>query len=83
MLLPTKGVSADRALMTVGCEILEELHTPMTVTALWDRYRRRTISEVAQPRITFDWFALALAFLYATRLLEASSEGYLVRSNVH
>lgn len=41
MLLPTKGVSSDRALMTIGAEILDELRDPLSVSALWGRFTVR------------------------------------------
>lgn len=83
MLLPTKGVSADRALLTVGSEILEELGSPMSVTTLWEKYRRRTVgSSSGSHLITFDWFSLALAFLFTATLVEFSDDGYLRRADV-
>ncbi|MQY30354.1 ABC-three component system middle component 6 [Nocardia aurantia] len=82
MLLPTKGVSPERALITVGSELLEELHAPMSVSALWERYRVRRRSSRTPRRITFDWFALALASLYAMKLIETSDDGYLRRADV-
>jgi len=80
MLLPTKGVSADRALLTVGSEILNELRQPMSVSALWERVSRRT-SESSR-LLSFDWFTLALAALYAMRLIDTSDGGLLRRANV-
>jgi len=82
MLLPTKGVSADRALMTVGGGILEDLREPTSVSTLWELHRRRAQHYPESGRITFDWFSLALAFLYAVGLIDSSSDGYLVRTNV-
>lgn len=82
MLLPTKGVSADRALLTIGSEILEELKAPMSVTALWEKYRRRAQESPSSHRVTFDWFSLALAFLYTARLVDSSDDGYLRRADV-
>jgi hypothetical protein len=80
MLLPTKGVSADRALMTIGSAILEDLRDPMSVSGLWDRYRSR--ESASSRRITFDWFSLALACLYTMGLIDTSDDGYLVRVHV-
>ncbi|MFM9263446.1 ABC-three component system middle component 6 [Rhodococcus sp. 5A-K4] len=82
MLLPTKGVSSDRALMTVGSKILEELRDPMSVSALWERFSIHEHSSHRTQRITFDWFTLALAALYAMRLVDTSDEGFLRRTHV-
>ncbi|WP_410876382.1 ABC-three component system middle component 6 [Nocardia sp. A7] len=82
MLLPTKGVSADRALITIGADLLEELRDPLSVSALWERYSNRQRSTNKAGRITFDWFSLSLTALYAMRLIETSPDGYLRRAHV-
>ena len=38
MLLPTKGIGADRALITVGSVILGILQTSTSVSGLWERF---------------------------------------------
>ncbi|WP_418001552.1 ABC-three component system middle component 6 [Mycobacterium sp. PDNC021] len=82
VLLPTKGVSLDRALITVGGSILEDLRGPTSVSTLWERQRQRAQLAPESGRITFDWFSLALAFLYTAGLIDTSADGYLVRTNV-
>jgi hypothetical protein len=82
MLLPTKGVSSDRALMTIGADILDELLDPLSVSALWERFSKRESSVARGRRITFDWFTLALAALYAMNLIETSTDGFIKRAHV-
>lgn len=83
MLLPTKGVSSDRALMTIGYEILDELRDPLSVSALWERFSVRKRSSVRGQQITFDWFTLALAALYAMKLVDTSDDnGFIRRAHV-
>ncbi|MGO1266510.1 MAG: ABC-three component system middle component 6 [Microbacterium gubbeenense] len=82
MLLPTKGVSSDRALITVGAEILDELRGPLSVSALWERFNVRDRAASKGRRITFDWFALALSALYAMNLIDTSSDGFIRRVHV-
>lgn len=82
MLLPTKGVSLDRALITIGSEILDELRDPLSVSALWERFSIHERSARRGHRITFDWFTLALAALYALRLVDTSGDGYIRRADV-
>lgn len=82
MLLPTKGVSSDRALMTIGSEILGELRDPLPVSALWERFTAREHSSTRGHRITFDWFTLALAALYAMGLIDTSDDGFIRRAHV-
>lgn len=83
MLLPTKGVSAERALISVGSELLEVLQTPKSVSALWDQYAGRERKAGAGDHITFDWFSLALASLFAINLVEWTPSGHLRRADVH
>lgn len=81
MLLPTKGVSSDRALITVGAEILDELRDPLSVSALWERFNDRDRLG-SRRRITFDWFTLALAALYTMKLIDTSADGFIRRADV-
>lgn len=63
MILPTKGLAADRALLSVGAEILRHLDRPKTVSRLWEQLRHRQSSLLEA--IPYDWFLLALDFLYS------------------
>ncbi|WP_405635311.1 ABC-three component system middle component 6 [Streptomyces sp. NBC_00056] len=83
MLLPTKGVSPERALMTIGSEILGDLRYPMSVSALWERYNTRQNATENIHRITFDWFSLALAALYAMKAVDVSDGGYIRTAHVY
>lgn len=82
MLLPTKGVSAERAIITVGAEVLEQLQTPKSVTALWEQYSALERQGGSSDRITFDWFSLALAYLFAINLVEWTPSGHLRKAHV-
>ena len=82
MLLPTKGVSSDRALITIGAEILDELRDPLSVSALWERFSVRDRLTPSGGRITFDWFALALSAMYTMNLIDTSADGFIRRVHV-
>lgn len=82
MLLPTKGVSSERALLTIGSEILVHLRGPMSVSTLWEAFNRAQRAAARGTRVTFDWFSLALAALYALKLIDVTERGYLRRSIV-
>lgn len=83
MLLPTKGISIDRAIITIGAELLQQLEIPMSVTDLWENYNQR-VTIKRKSYITFDWFSLALTFLFSLNLIEWSESAHLRRrSNVH
>ena len=65
MILPGKHIKQDRALITVGGDILSVLDEPMTVSIVWKKVQAlRSTREDASP-LPFDWFILALTLLYA------------------
>ena len=82
MLLPTKGISSGRALLTVGATIISLLDSPTTVSGLWERFLKRDIVDEDQGRVTFDWFALALAMLFAVQAVAWNDAEQLVRCHV-
>ena len=70
MILPTKHIRPERALLTIGAEILGAMRGPMTVSRVWDEVRRRR-GEAAEPApIAYDWFVLALDLLFAMKAVE-------------
>jgi hypothetical protein len=73
MILPTKHLSSDRALLTVGAHLLTVLDEPRTVSALWDRIRRRRDSRIGHGPISYEWFILSLDLLYATNAIALES----------
>lgn len=80
MILPTKHIRKDRAILGVGGEILAQLDEPYTVSELWERVRRaRNGSVAAHTTLSFDWFILALSFLYAVSAVEFA-EGVITAS---
>ncbi|MBF0383465.1 MAG: hypothetical protein HQL69_20790 [Magnetococcales bacterium] len=64
MILPTKHIRADRALIGVGGEILNALNQSMTVSRLWDTIRSQRAAAVPPTPIAYEWFVLALDLLY-------------------
>lgn len=67
MILPTKGIASDKALLSLGAVILRDLDKPKTVSRLWADLRR---VEEGPPELTFDWFVLALDLLYLMGTLD-------------
>ena len=70
MILPTKHIRPDRALLAVGGDLLISLREPMTVSRLWDdvRSKRGDFGEPAP--INYDWFVLALDLLFMINAVE-------------
>lgn len=65
MILPTKRLHQDRALLAVGAEVLRRLDEPKTVSRLWDEIQRAYRGRTASPTLTYDWFVLSLDMLFA------------------
>ena len=74
MILPSKHLPQNRALLTVGGHILTFLTRPKTVSALWEELNRHEVGVTDMPRrITYDWFLLSLDLLYALGTIELES----------
>jgi len=71
MILPSKHLREDQALISIGAELLKQLDEPKTISRLWDDLQRtRERVSIGQSTtnhpaaIHFDWFILALDLLY-------------------
>jgi len=64
MILPTKHIRGDRALIGVGGELLRLLKQPMTVSRLWDEVRAARAAYAPSSPISYEWFVLALDLLF-------------------
>lgn len=79
MILPTKHVRTDRALIGVGAELLNILREPMTVSRLWNELRLcRSVASPNAP-ISYEWFVLALDFLFIVGAVQ-TKRGVLTRT---
>ena len=65
MILPTKRLGIDRALLTVGGEIVRLMDEPKTVSRTWEEFKRANKAQGNRHSISYDWFVLALDLLYA------------------
>lgn len=78
MILPSKHLSQDRALLSVGAEILLHLSRPVTVSALWEQMRRSQRSQKVTSPLRYDAFVLSLDLLFLVNALDLR-DGLLVR----
>jgi hypothetical protein len=58
--------------MAIGGQILVRLSEPKTVSKLWDEVRLARDPRLGYAPLSFDWFVLALAFLYGIKAIEMS-----------
>ncbi len=75
MILPSKYLPRDRALLTVGGQILAFLVRPKTVSALWEEWKQSegSLASVRPRKISYDWFLLALDLLYVLGIIDIES----------
>jgi hypothetical protein len=74
MILPTKHIPEDQALIGVGATLLRFLGQPTTVSSLWERVR-------LEPNVgTFERFALASNLLYVVGAIDLR-DGLIVRAH--
>lgn len=74
MILPSKHLPQERALLTVGANLLAVLERPMTVSALW-----QSVQQEDPAGLSFDWFVLALDLLYLLGAVQLR-DGLLTRA---
>jgi len=70
MILPTKHIRPERALIGVGAEVLGILQRPMTMSRLWDEIRNRRSLHAPSAPIDYQWFILSLDLLYMIGALD-------------
>lgn len=75
MILPSKHLSQDRALLTIGAHVLTFLACPKTVSALWEELNKHesSLATTTPRRISYDWFLLSLDLLYSLGTIELES----------
>jgi hypothetical protein len=80
MILPTKHIRSDRALLTIGGDLLDCLREPMTVSRLWDDIRSGRRDRAGLAPINYDWFVLALDLLFMIGSVHFDQHGLLRRA---
>ena len=71
MILPSKHLSQDRALLTVGARILQNLSQPKTVSAAWEDFPRwGDKTRRSTSPLSYDQFVLALDLLFLIGAVE-------------
>ena len=79
MILPSKHLSQDRALLTVGAHILQNLRQPTTVSALWEELPCQPKESKNETMfLSYDNFVLSLDLLFLLGAIELA-EGLLRR----
>jgi hypothetical protein len=72
MILPTKHLGPERAMLAVGAEILGLLTEPKTVSRLWNELKHTVSGRASAYAISYDWFILTLDLLYMMGSIEVT-----------
>lgn len=80
MILPGKHIKADRALITVGSEILTVMGDTATVSEIWDSVRLLRSRRANASPLPFDWFIQSLSLLYAIGAIDMRDD-FLIRGS--
>jgi hypothetical protein len=79
MILPSKHLSQDRALLTVGAQILPRISQPRTVSSLWEELTRDTTKKQHSSLLRYDAFVLTLDLLFLIGAIQLR-DGLLTRT---
>lgn len=80
MILPSKHLSPDRAIISVASEIFELIGKRSTVSSVWNEFQNKCKAGMRQDDIPYDWFILSLDFLFLIGAIEGSN-GRLTRTS--
>ena len=71
MILPTKHIAQDRALLTVGARLLKHLSRPTTVSSLWEKASPSSSAKNSnKPALRYDSYILTLDLLFLMGVIE-------------
>lgn len=70
MILPSKHLSQERALLTVGAKLLAHLSKPKTVSALWEEISRSAEKQAKKSALRYDAYVLTLDLLFMIGAIE-------------
>jgi hypothetical protein len=76
MILPSRNIAPERALLTIAGTVFQRLSEPATVSRIWDDLR----SEYQRKPISYSWFVLAVDLLFVMDLVWFDQDGLLRRS---
>jgi hypothetical protein len=79
MITPTKGIAPDRALLSVGEQVVQQLDQPATVSQAWRKLCDWRTEQGLQAPVSFGWVVLALDVLHAMGVVELRDDLLTVR----
>lgn len=80
MILPTKHLRSDRALISIASEVLELIRKKSTVSSVWNDLQAKHKALLKYGDVPYDWYVLSLDLLYLMGLIY-KEDGFLKRTN--
>ena len=77
MILPTKNINPQRALLTLAGHVFDRLDRARTVSGVWDEFRQ----EQQTHPVAYAWFILAVDLLFLMQLVGLDQDGLLRRTS--
>ncbi|WP_442962477.1 ABC-three component system middle component 6 [Pseudomonas sp. BLCC-B112] len=75
MILPTKNISPNRALLTLAGKVFDRLGSPRTVSGAWDEFRKQQ----EDSPVSYAFFILAIDLLFLMKLVSLDDNGLISR----
>lgn len=79
MILPSKHLDERYTLLHIGSQILFILKEPKNLSYIWSEIKKQALEQHSGETIRFDWFILALDFLFALAVIELRDDGLIRR----
>jgi len=70
MILPTKHLSPERSIIFVSSEVFDLIGRRSTVSSIWINLQDNHKASLRVGDVPYDWFILALDFLYIVGAIE-------------
>lgn len=80
MIAPTKGIAPQRALLSIGAQIIQSIDSPVTVSQAWNRLQEWRAKNDHRDAVPFWWFSLALDVIFSLGLIEFDGDLLVLRS---
>ncbi|MEZ9625475.1 ABC-three component system middle component 6 [Aliivibrio fischeri] len=78
MILPTKHLSPDRALISIASDVLNFIDNRATVSSIWEELQLKQKKECRVGEVPYDWFILSLDLLFIMGIIEERS-GFIIK----
>lgn len=78
MILPTKHLPPDRAIISVSSEVFGLIRSKSTVSSVWNDLQDKHNASMRYGEVPYDWYILALDFLFLIGAIE-ERQGRLIK----